>query len=123
MMILIINNTKLAWSYSVNRGLGMDDVSIRGDLFHFGGIILWGMTNFKRNISTLYWDSEPVEVVDGEVGLVGGGGVVAMGDVEDVVGDIFFDDEPGASGEAHAFALTNGVEPEAFVLTNATTRL
>ena len=81
------------------------------------------MTNLKRNISTLYWYCEPVEVVDGEVRFVGGGGVVAMGDVEDVVGDIFFDDEPGTSGEAHAFALTNGVEPEAFVLANATTRL
>lgn len=101
----------------------MDDVSIRRDLFHFGGIILWRMTNLKRNISTLYWDSEPVEVVDGEVGLVGGGGVVAMGDVEDVVGDVFFDDEPGTSGETHAFALTNGVEPEAFVRANATTSL
>ena len=101
----------------------MNDVGVRGDLFHFGGITLWRMTNLKRNISTLYWYCEPVEVVDGEVGFVGGGGVVAMGDVEDVVGDIFFDDEPGAAGEAHAFALANGVEPEAFVFTNATTCL
>ena len=44
-----------------------------------------------------------------------------MGDVEDVVGDVFFDDEPGATGEAHAFALTDGMEPEAFVLTDTTT--
>ena len=66
---------------------------------------------------------EPVEVVDGEGGLVGGGGVVAVGDVEDVVGDVFFDDEPGAAGEAHALALADGVEPEAFVLADATTCL
>ena len=59
--------------------------------------------------------------MDGEVGFVGGGGVVAVGDVEDVVRDILFDDEPGAAGEAHAFALTDGVEPEAFVLTDTTT--
>ena len=57
----------------------------------------------------------------GKSGFVGGGGVVAVGDVEDVVGDIFFDDEPGTAGEAHAFALTDGVEPEAFVLTDTTT--
>ena len=62
-----------------------------------------------------------MDVMDGEVGFVGGGGVVAVGDVEDVVGDIFFDDEPGTAREAHAFALTDGMEPETTVRTDTTT--
>ena len=44
-----------------------------------------------------------------------------MGDIEDIVGDVFFDDEPGATGETHTLALTDGVEPEAFMLTDTTT--
>lgn len=38
-----------------------------------------------------------MEGMDREILLVGSGGVVAMGDVEDVVGDILFNDKPGAT--------------------------
>ena len=123
MMVLIVEDAELAWSYSVDGGLGVDDVGARGGLFQGAWEIFGGVADFEGDVWGLHGAGEPVEVVDGEVGFVGGGGVVAMGDVEDVVGDVFFDDEPGTTGEAHAFALANGVEPEAFVLTNATASL
>ena len=63
------------------------------------------MSNLKSNFFVLCFGrlsnrkggGEPVDVMDGEVGFVGSGGVVAVGDVEDVVGDVFFDDEPGTA--------------------------
>ena len=60
-----------------------------------------------------------MEGVDGEGLLVGGCGVIAVGDVEDVAGDILFDNEPGTTGEAHTLTLTNGMEPKATMFANA----
>ena len=33
MMVLIVEDAELAWSYSVDGGLGVDDVGVRGGLF------------------------------------------------------------------------------------------
>ena len=120
MVVFIIENAELAGGYSVDWCLGVDDERFLGCLLQSSGKIFGGVANFEGDVSALHWNCEPVDVVDGEGGLVGGGGVVAVGDVEDVVGDIFFDDEPGATGEAHALALADGVEPEAFVLPDPT---
>ena len=38
-----------------------------------------------------------MEGMDREILLVGRCGVVAMGDVEDIIGDILFNDKPGAT--------------------------
>jgi len=46
------------------------------------------------------------------------GGVVSVGDEEDVALDILFYDEPGAAAEAKAFALSDGVEPVSVVLSD-----
>ena len=46
-----------------------------------------------------------------------------MGNVEDIVRDILFDYEPRATGEPHAFALADGMEPEATVKADATPAL
>ena len=134
-VILVIDDTELTRGDTMDRGLGMDGVGVGGCLFQRAGEVFGGVTDFKCNVRAqplgrlgdrrkcdrLGDRCQPVDVVDGEVGFVGGGGVVAVGDVEDVVGDVFFDDEPGTTREAHAFALTDGVEPEAFVLTDTTT--
>ena len=64
-----------------------------------------------------------MHVMDRERLLVGGFRIIAMRDVKNIFTNIFLYDEPGATGEAHAFALADGVEPEAFVLPDATTRL
>ena len=87
------------------------------------------MSNLKSNFFVLCFGrlsnrkggGEPVNVVDGEIRLISRFRVVTVGDVEDVVGDVFFDDEPGTAGEAHAFALTDGMEPETTMRTDTTT--
>ena len=55
---------------------------------------------------------------DGEVLLVGRRRVVAMRDIDDVLQDVFLDDEPRTATQSHAFALADGVEPVALVLAN-----
>ena len=50
-------------------------------------------------------------------------GVVAVGDVDDVRSGIFADDEPGAATHAEAFALADGVKPEAVVTADGSARL
>ena len=58
---------------------------------------------------------EGVEVAHPELLAVGRGGVVAVGDVEDVALDVFLDDKPRSAAETQALALTDGVEPQAAV--------
>ena len=123
MVSLVVENAELAGGYSVDWCLGVDDERSLGGLLQSSGKIFGGVADFEGDVGGWDWEGEPVEVVDGEGRLVGGGGVVAVGDVEDVVGDVFFDDEPGTTGEAHTLALADGVEPEAFVLPDATPRL
>ena len=64
-----------------------------------------------------------MHVMDRERLLVGGFRIIAMRDVKNIFTNIFLYDKPRAAGEAHAFALADGVEPEAFVLADATTCL
>ena len=49
--------------------------------------------------------------------------VVAVGDVDDVRSGVFADDEPGATTHAEAFALADGVKPEAMVTADGSARL
>ena len=61
--------------------------------------------------------------MDRELRLIGRLRVITMRDIEDVVGDILLDDKPGASGEAHALALPDGMEPQSAMFTDAATGL
>ena len=66
------------------------------------------MADFKGNISRLYWHRQPVDVMHWEVTFVGCGWVITVGNIENVVRNILFNDEPGATGKAHTLALTDG---------------
>ena len=44
-----------------------------------------------------------------------------MGDVEDVLGDVFFYYEPRTTAEAHALTLADGMEPKTAMFADATT--
>ena len=65
-------------------------------------------------------DGEEMEVVDRKILLVGCLGVVAMGHIEDIVGDILLDYKPWTATEAESLALTDGVEPQTLVATSLT---
>ena len=46
-----------------------------------------------------------------------------MGDVDDVLADVFLDDKPRAAAQSHALALADGVKPVALVMANEFARL
>ena len=66
-------------------------------------------------------NSEEMEVVDGEVLLIGCLRVVAMGDIENVALYIFLDNKPWTATETQSLALTDGVKPQTLVGSYAAT--
>ena len=96
-MVLIIDDTELTWSDTMDGVLGMDDESIIRGLLQRTREVLRSVTDFKGNISRLYWHRQPMDVMHWEVTFVGCGRGITVGDIEDVVRDILFNDEPRAA--------------------------
>ena len=142
-MIGVVEDAELTGGDAVDGGVGVDDESVGSGLLQGSGEVLGGMANLEgdREPGSLGVGAtgiqgireactplrglggEPVHVMDGKIRLIGRCRIVAMRDIKDVVGDILFDNKPRTSGEAHAFALANGMEPESTMLTDATTGL
>jgi len=138
----IVDGAELTGGDTVNGGGGADingSVSVKVD---YGWDVIGGVADFdayfvrsvtvvttkrsfgatKRFATKTVWvpvnvdgSGEPVDGVYLEFLFVGGLGVVAVGDEEDVFLDVLLDGEPGTAAEAEAVALTDGVEPESFV--------
>ena len=61
------------------------------------------------------WHGEPVHVVNRESLLVGGLGIVAVGDEEDILLYVLLDGKPWTSTEAQSVTLPYGVKPQSLV--------
>ena len=59
-----------------------------------------------------------MEVHNGKILLVGCRRIVAVRHIDDVLFDVFLDDEPRSASQSHTLALTDGVKPVTFVLTD-----
>ena len=127
MVVCVIDHAELAWSDTVDGGCGVDDVFAWGfRRLNLGRQELRGVANLDGNVERcdlLEGEGQMVEIADAEVLAVGSLGVVTVGDVDNVLLDVFHDDEPGASAQSHAFALADGVEPMAFVVADDATCL
>ena len=66
---------------------------------------------------------DAVEVAYGEFLLVGRLRVVAVGNIDNILFYVFLHHKPWSASEAHALALTDGVEPVATVLAYQFARL
>ena len=86
-------------------------------------MVLRRVTDLEGDLTGGQARCEEMEIADGEVLFIRRLGVVAMRDIEDVLRHILLDDKPGAAAKAHALALTDGMEPESLVLTDAPARL
>ena len=122
-MGLVINHTELTGSYAMDFLLAMDDIGIISCGLHRCLMPFGGVTYLEGDALGKAGDGEVMEVVDGERLLVGCLGVVAMGHIEDIVGDILLDYKPWTTTEAESLALTYGVKPQSFVGTYAATSL
>ena len=123
-MMVVVDDTELARGDAMNLLFRMYDEFLWALPFQCRRMIFGGMADLEGNLRSkrcVRRQGEPMEVVHREVLFIGRLGVIAMGDVEDVVGDIFLNHEPRATTKTHALALTNGMEPKAFVLADATT--
>ena len=122
-MGLVIDYTELTGSYAVDLLLAMDDIGIISCGLHRSLVPLGSVAYLEGDALGKAGDGKVMEVVDGERLLVGCLGVVAMGHIEDIVGDILLDYKPRTTTEAESLALTDGVEPQTLVATYAATSL
>ena len=123
MMDLVRGDTELTGGYAMDFLLAMDDIGIISCGLHRCLMPFGGVTYLEGDALGKAGDGEVMEVVDGERLLVGCLGVVAMGHIEDIVGDILLDYKPGTTTEAESLALADGVEPQTLVATYAATSL
>lgn len=98
-MGLVVNDTELAGGYAMYFLLAMDDIGIISCGLHRSLVPLGSVAYLEGDALGKAGDGEVMEVVDGERLLVGCLGVVAMGDIEDIVGDILLDNKPWTATE------------------------
>lgn len=120
---IVVYDAELAGGNAVDGGGGMYHIATIAEGFQGGGQEFGGVANLQRDVRWWQLAVDAMERHDGEVLLVGRRRVVAMRDIDDVLLDVFLDDEPRTATEAHAFALADGVEPVAFVLADDLARL
>ena len=122
MVMGVVDYAELTRCHTMNRLGSMDHVAVGCWLL---AVSYWlqggrdefrGVTDFQRDVCWRQLSIDAVERHDGEVLLVGRLWVVAMRDIDDVLQNVFLDNKPGTSTQSHAFSLSDGVEPVAFVL-------
>ena len=122
-MLSVIYHAELAGGYAVDLLTAVDDVGIVARRLHRGLMPLGGVANLERNAPGQRALGEIMEVMHGEILLVGGLRVVAVGDIQDVVPHVFLYHKPWASAESQALALPDGVKPQTLVLAYPPARL
>ena len=120
---IVVYDAELAGGNAVDGGGGMYHIATVAHSFQGGGKEFRGVTNLQRDVRWGHLAVDAMERHDGEVLLVGRRRVVAMRDIDDVLQDIFLDDEPRTATQSHAFALADGVKPVALVLADDLARL
>ena len=103
----------------MDRGIGVNHITAVALLLQAGGQVLRRVANLQRDTLWRQLTVDAVEVVDGEVLLVGRLRVVAVTDVEHVLSHVLLHYKPRAAAEAHTLALADGVKPQSLVLTDA----
>lgn len=118
MSFFVVDCSVLSGCDSLDAGVGYESHIVAIALQSGIGNV-WSMTNLKLyatgrkvapNVFAEVMESGQVDDVS-----VLSGGVVALRDVKDVVRYILLYDEPGTTAQEKTFALTDGVEPIAFV--------
>ena len=118
MVLSVVDDAELAWCHSMDGGVCMHYISAFALRLQTGRKELGGMTNLQRY---LFWGHLPVDAVetmDREVLLVSCLWVVAVGDIDDVLLNVFLHDKPGTAAKAHSLALADGMKPVPFVLSD-----
>ena len=116
----IIDDTELAWGNAVDLGFGVDYERLRTGPLQRGRKILRRMADLEGDFNRLERQGQEMKIMDRERLAISRLRVIAMRDIEDITCHILLHHKPGASREAHALALSDGMEPKSSVLPNAT---
>ena len=86
------------------------------------------MANFESNTNPIGWyafrvllfcefrsSGKEVKIVHKEVLFIGRFGIVSVANVENILRNVFLNNEPGSAAKAETFALSNGMEPQTLV--------
>ena len=119
-MVGVVDSAELSWCDTMDW-FGECDVikSVIADLY-------FGIGEYRCMpylYTDLHWEvtrCQQMKVVDEEVVFVCRSRVVAFADVEDVSLQVFLNGKPRSFTKAKSFALTDGVEPQASMLTDTT---
>ena len=113
MVRLVIDHTKLARRYPVDRVVRVNHHPSVGQRFHRGAVEFGRMADLECDAvgHARHALRQEVEVVDGEVALIGRRRVVAVGDVEDVLLHVLADDKPRSAAQSEALPLSDGMKP------------
>ena len=120
--IAVVNGGVLSGGDALDADVGVDAVAL-GRAYQAAGGKVGRMADFELDVdglpavegATPQVGAEVVETEQVDLVAVLRIGVVALRYVKDVLFDILFDHEPGASAEQQPFALTDGMEPVAAV--------
>ena len=116
MMLVVVDDAELAWGDAMNRRIGVNHITTFAQTLQFGRQVFGRVANLQRDIRWGQLSVDAVEVHNRKVLLIGCRRVVAVRHIDDVLFDVFLDDEPRTTTQSHTLALTDGVEPVAFVL-------
>ncbi len=128
MTLLVVDDSKLAGGYALHIAVALDDPLIimqmgESGLKHQGSVaILERDAHGARSITPRITRYE-VHLIEMKNASILFGSAITVAHIDDVVAHILLYHIPGASTQAQAFALTDGVEPVAIVFAQLTTCL
>ena len=135
-MVLIVDDTELAWGNTVDFLLGLKMPSAVCELLDVAWKVFWRVTDFKGDFFRLQKKGRIIrtrfscaffcprigrnemEIIHGDVVFIDFFGVVAVRDEQDVALEVLLNNEPRSAAESQAFALSDGIEPKATVCAN-----
>ena len=121
-----VEYAELAGGNALDGGVGNDAERTVGEAGHVAGAEALGVAYLEEDVG--FGEAGPrvggdaVEADETEFLAVKAVAGVGVGDVDDVAPDVFVDHEPWAAAEAEAFALADGVEPVAVMLSDDVAR-
>ena len=127
MMRLIVQHTELSWCHTMDGRIGANQKDPITLCLQLSMMELRGMTNLKGDVrgKGLFAGgrNQTMEVLEQKLLLVGCLWVIAFTDIQDILLHVFLHHEPRTTTKAQSMTLSDGMEPQALMLSDAFSRL
>ena len=98
-MLLVVDNTELSGSNTLNEMVGMDETTTIFYLFQMRMMKFWRMTNLESNFGRQFRCSEMMEIVKTELLCTSFLWLIAFRHIKHVLGNVFLNDIPRAAAK------------------------